>query len=225
MKVTKINPRFFLYSFALPFIVILSGVLMVAFLVVLPYFNIEVSSVMANPVVPQAVRNSSGFQNFQFNEFSKESTKSYVKNIPSIFYLSIPKLKIINAKVETNSTDLSPDSILGHYIGTALPGETGNSLIYGHSVLPFFYNPKDYKTIFSTVPTLNTGDKFSITFGNKTFDYEVVKKITMKPDDIDIYNLGFEKYGESTVALFTCVPPGAKTYRIMVVGKLVTSLL
>ena len=223
--ISKINPRFFIYSFALPFTVILAGILMVAFLVVLPYLGINVSNVMASPIVPQALRDTAGFSNFQFTEFSKESTASYVKNVPSIFYLSIPELNIKNAKVETNSRSLSPDRLLGHYVGTSLPGEPGNSLIYGHSAFPLFYNPRDYKTIFSTVPTLSAGDNFYITYGAKTFSYEVVKKVTMKPDDIDIYKLGFEKYGESTVTLFTCVPPGAKTYRLMVVGRLVRGLL
>jgi sortase A len=38
------------------------------------------------------------------------------------------------------------------------PGEYGNIVIFGHSTLPQLYNPKDYKTIFTYLPSLEKKD-------------------------------------------------------------------
>jgi sortase A len=152
-----------------------------------------------------------------------EHSKAVVNSTPKIFYITIPRLNIKDAKVETDSTNLSPDHILGHYKGTAYPGELGNSLIYGHSVLPIFYSPKNYKTIFSTLPTLAEGDKFSVSFSGNEFEYKVVTKLTLKPDQVDVFDSNPARLvnKSSTVTLLTCVPPGSKTYRLLVVGELI----
>ncbi len=71
--------------------------------------------------------------------FSQQGNVSYT--------LSIPKLKIQEAQVLVGSEDLSKSLI--QYTGTGYPGDYGNAVIFGHSVLPYFFNPKDYKTIFS----------------------------------------------------------------------------
>ncbi|MCJ7826566.1 hypothetical protein MUP56_03045, partial [Patescibacteria group bacterium] len=63
------------------------------------------------------------------------------------YLVTIPKLKIENATVTVAGDDLNEGLI--HYGGTPLPGQYGNTVIFGHSTLPQFYNPKSYKTIFS----------------------------------------------------------------------------
>ncbi|MBI1869423.1 hypothetical protein HYS11_00445, partial [Candidatus Gottesmanbacteria bacterium] len=65
------------------------------------------------------------------------------------YHLSIPKLRIKNANVVIGGDDL--DKSLIHYGGTAIPGDYGNGVIFGHSVLPVFFNPENYLTIFSTL--------------------------------------------------------------------------
>ncbi len=180
---------------------------------------------MTSQAIPKSFKEETGFSEFKFSELSKEASTSYeVKSVPATFTLSIPNLGISNAKVETNSTNLDPKNLLGHYKGTAIPGEVGNALIYGHSVLPIFFNPKDYKTIFSTLPKLKVGDNFYINFNGKELSYEVVDKITLKPSEVDVFDQNPAKIpGEnSTVTLMTCVPPGARTFRLLVVGKLLT---
>ena len=76
------------------------------------------------------------------------------------YTVSIPKLKIENATVAIGGEDLSKSII--HYPGTALPGKRGNSALFGHSILPIFYNPKDYLSIFSLLPTLKKGDEIFV---------------------------------------------------------------
>jgi sortase A len=71
------------------------------------------------------------------------------------YYISIPSLKVDKALVKTDSMDLKASLI--QYPQTAFPGQLGNSVIFGHSVLPQFFNPKSYLTIFSTLFKLKEG--------------------------------------------------------------------
>ncbi len=222
--VKQINFHFFLLSVIFPSIIALSGLTLIFVFVVIPYTDIKLSTLMDSPVVPGSLRSETGFSSFSFSEFKSETSSSFqVKDLPATFSISIPKLKIFNAKVETNSTNLDPKNILGHYRGTAIPGKLGNALIYGHSVLPYFFNPKDYKTIFSTLPKLEEKDRFYIDFSGKALTFEVATKRILKPGDVDIFDNSPLNLDEevSTVTLMTCVPPGSKSYRILVIGKLI----
>ncbi|MBI2414300.1 sortase [candidate division WWE3 bacterium] len=143
-------------------------------------------------------------------------------NAPEFYYLTIPKLGISKARVESKPANLDPDKALGHYVGSAFPGEVGNAFIYGHSVLPAFYNPKNYKSIFSTLSSLDVGDKFTIDYNNKTYTYSVEGKKTLKPEQVDplaTFKPGY--LSESTVTLMTCSPAGTKLKRLLVYASLV----
>ena len=78
--------------------------------------------------------------------------EEFISSKVSFYTISIPKLKIENATVAIGGEDLAKSLI--QYPGTALPGKAGNAVIFGHSILPIFYNPKNYIAIFSTLPTL-----------------------------------------------------------------------
>lgn len=137
--------------------------------------------------------------------------------VPEYFYLTIPKLNIENAKVESNAKTLNPEHALGHYPGTELPGETGNSFIFGHSVLPWFYNPKNYKTIFSTLGKMEEGDEFYVTYNNREMTYVVENVVELPPSDVDpLAELKPRYLNDSTMVLMTCSPPGTKLKRLMV---------
>jgi len=74
----------------------------------------------------------------------------------TFYNISIPKLRIDNAVVAIGGEDLNEHLI--QYPGTALPGRRGNAVIFGHSILPRFYDPKRYISIFSLLHTLEMGD-------------------------------------------------------------------
>lgn len=82
----------------------------------------------------------------------------------SYYFISIPKLNIQDAVVSTIDTDLS--SHLVNFPGTAVPPGKGNAAVFGHSSLPNLFDPKNYKTIFSTVHTLVIGDTILVTANN-----------------------------------------------------------
>lgn len=143
------------------------------------------------------------------------------KNAPSTFTLSIPKLQIKNAVVHTNSTEMNPDNYVGHYKGTSIPGEAGNSFIYGHSTLPFFYDPENYKTIFTKIPDLENGDIIKVTISGKDLVYKVRMGKELLPSEVDPYGQYYsDMYNKSTITLMTCTPPGTKKYRYIVLAEL-----
>lgn len=163
---------------------------------------------------------------FEFTELAQPSESRAVEprtgDVPKVFYLTIPKLGIEKAEVETNSGNLSPDERLGHYLGSALPGEAGNVFIYGHSVLPMFYNPKNYRTIFSTLDELKEGDQITVEFGEKHFKYVVEKWVVLNPEDVDpLEPIGSLFLNQSYLTLMTCVPMGVGTDRLLVRARLV----
>ncbi|KKR32724.1 MAG: sortase family protein [Candidatus Gottesmanbacteria bacterium GW2011_GWA2_41_12] len=131
------------------------------------------------------------------------------------YNLSIPKLKIKDASVIIGSEDLNKSLI--HYGGTATPGDYGNAVIFGHSVLPAFYDPKNYKTIFSTLPTLTNGDDIYLNYDNVTYKYTVEEMRVVSPDDISVLE---QKFDDSYISLITCVPPGTYWKRLVVKARL-----
>lgn len=132
------------------------------------------------------------------------------------YTLSLPKLKIKDATVVIGSEDLSKSLI--QWAGTAVPGEFGNNVIFGHSVLPVFFDPKNYMTIFSTLPTLKEKDEIFLYFDGITYRYQVVEIKVVEPSDISPLE---QQYDDSYLSLITCVPPGTYWKRLVVKARLV----
>ncbi len=132
------------------------------------------------------------------------------------YTLSIPKLKIENALVTIAGDDLNKSLI--HYGGTGIPGEYGNAVVFGHSVLPQFFDPKNYKTIFSTLPTLLVGDDIFITYDSVTYKYKIFEMIVRDPTDLSVLE---QQYDDAYVTLVTCVPPGTYWKRLNVKARIV----
>ncbi len=213
------NNKFLVKSRVLPSVLIFSGCVLLVSQVILPlvYFK---STSHTKPMESSVLGTVSGFKSFEFEELHVEEAieqEPQEINIPEYFYLTVPKLRIENAAVEVNSPTLSPDDALGHYTGTAIPGQVGNSFIYGHSVLPWFYNPKNYKTIFSTLEDLDTGDRIYIDINNERLTYIVENKETLYPGEVNpLAETKPAFLNESTITLMTCVPPGTKIQRLLV---------
>ena len=139
---------------------------------------------------------------------------------PKVAYynLTIPALRIEDATVTIGGEDLSESLI--QYPGTALPGKRGNSVIFGHSILPSFYDPADYIAIFSTLPSLEKGDKIFITYDGLDFTYVVEDMFEVLPTDIQVLE---QNSTDSFVTLVTCTPPGhpQKPKRLIVRARVV----
>lgn len=127
------------------------------------------------------------------------------------YSLSIPSLLIDGATVVTSHTDLKKSLI--HYPGTAMPGELGNTVVFGHSVLPQFYNPKNYLTIFSTLHTLGLGEEIFISSDGVDYTYQIVDIYEVMPDNLSPLA---QSYDRSRLTLITCTPPGTYLRRLIV---------
>ncbi|MDO8451762.1 MAG: sortase [bacterium] len=131
------------------------------------------------------------------------------------YTLSIPKLEIENAVVTVGGDDLNKSLV--HYGGTALPGHYGRAVIFGHSILPQFYNPKEYKSIFSLLPTLKIGDTMYITYDGVRYRYAVYEMSIHEPEDLSVLE---QQFDDSYITLVTCVPPGTYLKRLNVKARL-----
>ena len=138
-------------------------------------------------------------------------------NTPKItrYQISIPKLNIQNAEVATDVFDLS--SNLVQYYGDEAPPGKGSAVIYGHSTLPQFFDPKNYKAIFATVHTLELGDEILAEVNGKTYRYKI---FSMNITDSEDPNIFAQSYDNSYITLVTCTPPGTTWKRLVVRASL-----
>lgn len=131
------------------------------------------------------------------------------------YYLSIPKLKIKDATVIIGSSDLKKSLI--QYPQTALPGQLGNTVIFGHSVLPQFFNPKSYVSIFATLHTLKIGDEMDINYDGSQYKYIVSEMYEVKSDDFSVLD---QRFDDKVITLITCSPPGTYLRRLVVKAEI-----
>ena len=222
---SPVNKKFLTRARIIPAVIVASGIIILTTQVIVPLVFFKTADEITKPVANTMLGTATGFSDFEYTELQNSGIAPNSEsdaNVPSYFYLTIPKLRIKDAIVETNSTNLAPDTSLGHYKGSGLPGQVGNAFIYGHSVLPWFYNPRNYKTIFSTLNTLKPGDEIFIKYNNKEYKYVVETKETKKPQEVNPIADYKPKYlNESTITLMTCDPPGTKIKRLMVNAILV----
>jgi len=104
-----------------------------------------------------------------------------------------------------------------------LPGQPGAPVVFGHSLLRQFYNPKEsnprrYNSIFSTIMTLDKGDKIYLYYGDVRYTYVVEDKTEVKPTDTYILS---QDYGVRQLKLVTCVPEGTYLRRGVVTAQLI----
>lgn len=216
----------------LPTIMIVVGATLVIS-VIYPIVNYELSvglrarrekilSPLANPkdfknsqVSAQAVGSGDYRQVSRWFDFSRPQTFLSPSNITH-YTLTVPKLRIKNALVTIGGDDLSTSLI--QYGGTVNPGEAGNTVIFGHSILPQFYNPDSYRAIFSLLPTLNVGEEILVNFDGIVYKYIVYDYLEVAPAEIDILE---QQYAKKELTLVTCVPPGTYLRRGIIKARLV----
>lgn len=209
----------------LPVLLFMAGLALLSF-AVLPILNYQIFVApqfvqLARPVnddysSSQTVLGQSSLDMTQASNWFPDAPRgpAFVSKITH-YTLSIPKLKIKDAVVEIGGEDLKKSLI--HYQGTALPGQFGNAVIFGHSVLPQFFNPKNYLTIFSTLPTLKPKDEILIDFDGVSYKYTIEEMVEVQPNDISVLE---QRYDDSYITLITCVPPGTYLRRLVVRARL-----
>jgi sortase A len=198
-----------------------------------PNFRVEeVISPLSLKVSATDLRNNSSLTDKVFGEESELPWTAEIRNwFPDVppakveetegiveYRLSIPKLGIEEALVKVEGEDLNKNLV--HYPGTAYPGKSGNAIIFGHSVLPQFFNPKIYMTIFSTLPKIKKGNQVLVDYDKVRYTYLVEELKEVQPNDKSILA---QRYDNSYLTLVTCTPPGTLLRRLVVRARLTKS--
>lgn len=156
-----------------------------------------------------SVQNQNNFSSFISN-LTRQTKPNY-----DDFLLSIPKLKIEQAKVFVDSNDLSIGLV--QLPGSALPGEKGNLFISGHSALSPWFTFK--KALFASLTDLKKGDQIEVVAGGAKFKYQITEIKVVDPNDLSVIAPP-EEMGRY-ISLMTCVPPGLNLKRLIVLGKMI----
>ena len=99
----------------------------------------------------------------------------------------------------------------GHWPGSAVPGQRGNTVFAGHRVT--------HTHPFENLDQLAPGDRVVFTMPNGVFTYAVTRTVIVKPDDMWVVY----PTSTATMTLFACHPKHSAAERIVVKGKLVHS--
>lgn len=121
--------------------------------------------------------------------------------------ISIPRLNV-RQRILSGVTDSVFDMGVGHWPGTALPGQQGNMVLGGHrtaATRPFY-----------DIQKLSVGDAIRIVRGGRTYTYTVSGTKIVKPTATWI----LKQTPDSTLTLFTCHPRGSIRQRYVVTAKL-----
>jgi sortase A len=202
-SIGKINPVKVLAAF-----MGLTGIGLIIF-VTAPILSYEITSRqkyprLVSPIPPESISETltKDYKNPE-NWFTQKIEENKTETKVGSYLISIPRLKIKDAQVMVGGEDLSKSLI--QIPGTGEPGKIGNTVIFGHSVLPIFFNPSNYLTIFSTLPRMQKNDEMSVNYDGITYKYKVTDMFEVSPSDIQILD---QNSDTSYMTLVTCVPPG-----------------
>lgn len=222
------------WNVGLPFMFLMSGLIILTTQIVIPVFSGQTTKDFIKPLATDVLAFDSttqvltGSEGFEFSELGTRvgNITLFEEDIfPEHFTITIPKLGINDFLVNTNSSDLTPDTALGHYKGSCLPGKIcsgrSDSFIFGHSALPAFYDPTDPKKVFSTLDDLVPGDKFFVNYDGEELVYKVNFKKVLEPTKLDPLNPPNPfAIGKPTITLMTCFPAGTTNERLIVSAEL-----
>jgi sortase A len=148
-----------------------------------------------------------------FPELKKEST---TQTRISEYEFSIPSQRIEHMKV--SAVDFNLSKHLVQYFSTSKsPIEHGTSVIFGHSTLPQWFDPKNYMAVFAHMHLLKNGDEILLTVNGHDYHYKVFSISILDSNDPNIFS---QAYDNSYVTLVTCTPPGTTWKRLVVRASL-----
>ena len=124
--------------------------------------------------------------------------------------MAIPKINLVHPIFEgvwLTVVDHGP----GHWPGSAMPGQRGNSVFAGHRVT--------HSHPFYDLDLLAPGDRVIFYMPRGNFTYEVTSITIVQPEDLGIIT----PTRRPTITLFACNPKHSAAQRIVVKGKLIGS--
>lgn len=137
--------------------------------------------------------------------------------------LSIPRANIMRINLAANIPGSNPEIYdealkygVAHLKGTAVPGDNGLTVIYGHSgVTGFFAGRSSPQIVFSRLDAVSIGDTMTIERDGKELRYVVSSKKIIEAQDLGFMTDSTEK---ERAILLTCWPLGIGTKRLIVIA-------
>ena len=137
--------------------------------------------------------------------------------------LEIPKIGVLAPLIVVNSHEKDLEAQLNRGViifpDSALPGQTGQTIILGHSAPPDWPKIK-YDWVFSQLSELEEKDEIKLYFNNQEYTYYVKSKIFLEKGEETLNNYSTDT--ENILLLISCWPPGKNSKRIVVEAKLNT---
>lgn len=177
------------------------------------------STVVSGNIIQSLISNANPLNNVNYdnaqNWFPSFAQSASAEPRISSYTIAIPRLGITNANVSTNDNDLSKHLV--NFAGTAVPPEKGNAVVFGHSTLPWLFDPNNYKAIFATALNMQVGDVIYATVSGIRYTYKVQGITVVDPTDISILA---QTTDDSYLTIVTCTPPGTIWKRLVIKARL-----
>lgn len=128
-------------------------------------------------------------------------------------YIDIPKISV-HLPIYQDTEESALQAGAGFWLGTSLPtgGPSTHCVLTAHNGLV-------KAKMFTDLDQLEVGDRFTVSILDRDMTYEVDKIQTTLPDNIEPLYI---TEGMDYVTLYTCVPYGVNTHRLLVRGHRVT---
>ena len=113
----------------------------------------------------------------------------------------------------------SADHAVGYHIGSATPGEIGNTVMSGHVNSPIAGEGSIFARLDEIAPLLRRGEIVDIivTAGGDVFLYRATDTTVVLPEEVDVFD-----YSDGpTLSLVTCAPATTYSHRFIVNATLV----
>jgi LPXTG-site transpeptidase (sortase) family protein len=184
----------------------------------------SVSWIFNYKVISGAISDFSGKISGFFAEIEdKTNNLGKVKNVEAFDQenaLKIPKIGVLAPLIAADSKEKDLEAKLNRGVvifpNSALPGQTGQTIILGHSA-PTNWPKIKYDWVFSQLNELEEKDEIKLYFNNREYTYYVKDKIFLeKGEEIPNYSTD----SGNTLLLISCWPPGKNLKRIVVEAKL-----
>lgn len=131
-----------------------------------------------------------------------------IEGINVIGIMEIPKIDLKVAIAEGTDKQTLKKAV-GHFEGTAMPGEIGNFAVAGH-------RSYTYNEFFNRLDEMEIGDEIRVKTTKGEFVYEVTDIFVVEPHEVWV----LDPTPEATITLVTCTPIRVATHRLIVKGKL-----
>lgn len=158
---------------------------------------------------------------YKFKELLKIEPAKNIKPVNADFGIVIPKIEA-NQKIFPNVSTGDDKEYLkvlqkgvAHAKGSDFPGGNENIYLFAHSTGELI-NVSSFNAVFYLLHKLEAGDEIILYYRNRRYNYYVYDKKIIDPKDVEYLT---KKYGQSSLTLQTCWPPGTTLQRLLVFAR------